>query len=145
MAKISGNIKSSLKLLVPGGAATPAPPVGSALGQHGVNIMEFCKQFNAKTADRKGETVPVIITVFKDRTFTFVIKTAPTSELIKKKINASKGSARPNEQKIGKITWSDVEEIAKIKLPDLNTRTVEAAKQIVAGTARSMGVEVVEG
>lgn len=144
MAKISGNIKSSLKLLVPGGAATPAPPVGSALGQHGVNIMEFCKQFNAKTADRRGETVPVIITVFKDRTFTFVIKTAPTSELIKKKINASKGSSRPNEQKIGKITWSDVEEIAKIKLPDLNTRTVEEAKKIVAGTARSMGVEVVE-
>ncbi len=145
MAKISGNIKSSLKLLVPGGAATPAPPVGSALGQHGVNIMDFCKQFNAKTADRKGETVPVIITVFKDRTFSFVIKTAPTSELIKKKINASKGSARPNEQKIGKMTWSDIEEIAKIKLPDLNTRTVEEAKKIVAGTARSMGVEVVEG
>ena len=95
MAKISGNIKSSLKLLVAGGAATPAPPVGSALGQHGVNIMDFCKQFNAKTADRKGETVPVIITVFKDRTFTFVIKTAPTSELIKKKISASKGSDSP--------------------------------------------------
>lgn len=145
MAKISGNIKSFLKLRVSGGAATPAPPVGSALGQHGVNIMEFCKQFNAKTADRKGETVPVMITVFKDRTFTFVIKTAPTSELIKKKISASKGSSRPNEQKIGKITWSDVEEIAKIKLPDLNTRTVEEAKKIVAGTARSMGVEVVEG
>ncbi len=144
MAKISGNIKSSLKLLVPGGAATPAPPVGSALGQHGVNIMDFCKQFNAKTADRKGETVPVVITVFKDRTFTFVIKTAPTSELIKKRINASKGSARPNEQKIGKITWRDVEEIAKIKLPDLNTRTIEEAKKIVAGTARSMGVDVVE-
>ena len=145
MAKISGNIKSSLKLLIPGGAATPAPPVGSALGQHGVNIMDFCKQFNAKTADRKGETVPVVITVFKDRTFTFIIKTAPTSELIKKKIKASKGSSRPNEQKIGKMTWSDVEEIAKIKLPDLNTRTVEGAKAIVAGTARSMGVEVVEG
>lgn len=145
MAKISGNIKSSLRLRVPGGAATPAPPVGSALGQHGVNIMEFCKQFNAKTADRKGETVPVIITVFKDRTFNFIIKTAPTSELIKKKISASKGSSRPNEQKIGKITWSDVEEIAKIKLPDLNTRTVEEAKKIVAGTARSMGVDVVEG
>lgn len=143
MAKISGNIKSSLKLLVPGGAATPAPPVGSALGQHGVNIMDFCKQFNAKTADRKGETVPVIITVFKDRSFTFVIKTAPTSELIKKRANASKGSARPNEQKVGKITWSDVEDIAKIKLPDLNTRTVEEAKKIVAGTARSMGVDVV--
>ena len=145
MAKVSGNIKSSLKLLIQGGSATPAPPVGSALGQHGVNIMDFCKQFNAKTSDRKGETVPVLITVFKDRTFSFVIKTAPTSELIKKKINASKGSARPNEQKIGKITWRDVEEIAKIKLPDLNTRTIDSAKQIVAGTARSMGVDVVEG
>ncbi|MBI2352629.1 50S ribosomal protein L11 [Candidatus Dependentiae bacterium] len=145
MAKRSSNIKSSLKLLVPGGAATPAPPVGSALGQHGVNIMDFCKQFNAKTADRKGETVPVIITVFKDRTFTFVIKTAPTSELIKKRANAAKGSARPNEQKVGKISWRDVEDIAKIKLPDLNTRTLEEAKKIVAGTARSMGVDVIEG
>lgn len=145
MAKISGNIKSFLKLRVSGGAATPAPPVGSALGQHGVNIMEFCKQFNAKTADRKGETVPVLITVFKDRTFTFVIKTAPTSELIKKKVSAAKGASRPGEQKIGTITWGDVEEIAKIKLPDLNTRTIEEAKKIIAGTARSMGVEVVEG
>ncbi|MBM17885.1 MAG: 50S ribosomal protein L11 [Epsilonproteobacteria bacterium] len=144
MAKKSNNIKSFLKLLVPGGGATPAPPVGSALGQHGVNIMDFCKQFNAKTADRKGETVPVVITVFKDRSFTFVIKTSPTSELIKKKVNASKGSARPHEQKVGKITWNDVEEIAKVKLPDLNTRDVAEAKKVVAGTARSMGVEVVD-
>lgn len=145
MAKKSTNIKSSLKLLVPGGGATPAPPVGSALGQHGVNIMDFCKQFNAKTADRKGETVPVVITVFKDRSFTFVIKTSPTSELIKKKINASKGASRSGEQVIGKISWGDVEEIAKVKLPDLNTRSVEEARKVVAGTARSMGVEVVEG
>lgn len=145
MAKKNTNIKSSLKLLVPGGGATPAPPVGSALGQHGVNIMDFCKQFNAKTADRKGETVPVEITVFKDRSFTFVIKTSPTSELIKKKINASKGASRPSEQIVGKINLADVEAIANIKLPDLNTRSIEEAKKIVAGTARSMGVEVVEG
>ncbi len=141
----SNNIKSFLKLLVPGGGATPAPPVGSALGQHGVNIMDFCKQFNAQTADRKGETVPVVITVFKDRSFKFIIKTSPTSELIMKKVNAKKGSSRPHEQIVGKITWGDVEEIAKIKLPDLNTRDVEGAKKVVAGTARSMGVEVVEG
>lgn len=145
MAKNTKNIKSFLKLLVPGGGATPAPPVGSALGQHGVNIMDFCKQFNAQTADRKGDTVPVVITVFKDRSFTFIIKTSPTSELIKKKINVSKGSSRPNEQKIGDIKWSDVLEIAKVKLPDLNTRDIEEAKKVVAGTALSMGVQVVEG
>ena len=145
MAKNTKNIKSFLKLLVPGGGATPAPPVGSALGQHGVNIMDFCKQFNAQTADRKGDTVPVVITVFKDRSFTFIIKTSPTSELIKKKINVSKGSSRPHEQKIGEIKWSDVIEIAKVKLPDLNTRDLEEAKKVVAGTAQSMGVEVVEG
>lgn len=145
MAKKNTNIKSSLKLLVPGGGATPAPPVGSALGQHGVNIMDFCKQFNAKTADRKGETVPVEITVFKDRSFKFIIKTSPTSELIKKKINAPKGATLPGDQVVGKITWADLEAIANIKLPDLNTRSVEEAKKVVAGTARSMGVEVVEG
>jgi large subunit ribosomal protein L11 len=144
MSKNLGNIKSKLKLLIQGGSATPAPPVGSALGQHGVNIMEFCKQFNAKTADRKGETVPVEITVFKDRTFTFVLKTPPTSELIRKKINIQKGSARPNENKVGKIKWSDVVEIAKIKLQDLNTRNPEEAAKAVAGTARSMGVEVID-
>lgn len=145
MAKKTNNIKSSLKLLVPGGGATPAPPVGSALGQHGVNIMDFCKQFNAKTADRKGETVPVVITVFKDRSFTFVLKTAPTSELIKKKINIAKGASAPKGQIVGKISWGDVEEVAKAKMPDLNTRDIEEAKRVVAGTARSMGVEVVEG
>jgi len=143
MAKNLGNIKSKLKLLIKGAAATPAPPVGSALGQHGVNIMEFCKQFNAKTADRKGETIPVEITVFKDKTFTFVLKTSPTSELIFKKINIQKGSARPHDSKVGKISMSDVVEIAKIKLPDLNTRSLEEATKIVAGSARSMGVEVI--
>src|SRR5438445_206267 len=115
MSKNLGNIKSKLKLRIKGAAATPAPPVGSALGQHGVNIMEFCKQFNAKTADRKGETVAVLVTVMKDKTFSFVLKTSPTSELICKKINIQKGSARPNENKVGKISMSDVVEIAKIK------------------------------
>ena len=145
MSKNLGNIKSKLKLRIKGAAATPAPPVGSTLGQHGVNIMEFCKQFNAKTADRKGETVAVVVTVMKDKTFSFVLKTSPTSELICKKINIQKGSARPNENKVGKISMSDVVEIAKIKLPDLNTRDLEEATRIVAGTARSMGVEVIEG
>lgn len=144
MSKNLGNVKSKLKLLIQGGSATPAPPVGSALGQHGVNIMEFCKQFNAKTADRRGESVPVEITVFKDRTFTFVIKTSPTSELIRKKINIPKGSSRPHDTKVGKIKWSDVVEIAKIKLPDLNTSDLDEAIKVVAGSARSMGVEVID-
>ena len=144
MSKNLGNVKSKLKLLIQGGSATPAPPVGSALGQHGVNIMEFCKQFNAKTADRRGESVPVEITVFKDRTFTFIIKTSPTSELIRKKINIQKGSSRPHDTKVGKIKWSDVVEIAKIKLPDLNTRDLDEATKVVAGSARSMGVEVID-
>ncbi len=143
MSNNVSNIKSKLKLRIKGAAATPAPPVGSALGQHGVNIMEFCKQFNAKTADRKGETVAVLVTVMKDKTFSFVLKTSPTSELICKKINIQKGSARPNENKVGKISMSDVVEIAKIKLPDLNTRDLDEATRIVAGTARSMGVEVI--
>lgn len=136
-------IKATIKFLVPGGAATPAPPVGSALGQQGVAIMDFCKQFNAQTADRKGQMVPVSITVYTDKTFVFRTKTAPTTDLIKKKIKIEKGSARPNEQKVGKISWADVEEIARIKLPDLNAQDVEQAKKIVAGSARSMGVEVV--
>ncbi|MDP3889391.1 MAG: 50S ribosomal protein L11 [bacterium] len=137
-------IKSQIKLQLHGGSATPAPPVGSSLGQHGVQIMEFCKQFNAQTANKKGETVPVVITVYVDRTFTFVIKTPPVSELIRKKINISKGSARPHEDKVGKITWKEIEEIAKIKLPDLNAHDIEQAKKIVAGSARSMGVDVVD-
>ena len=137
-------VKTKIKLQIPGGGATPAPPVGSALGQHGVNIMDFCKQFNAKTSNRKGETVPVIITVYVDRTFDFIVKTPPTSELIRKKINLSKGSSNPKADKVGKISWKDVEEIAKVKLPDLNVNDIEAAKKVVAGSARSMGVDVVE-
>jgi large subunit ribosomal protein L11 len=137
-------IKAQVKLQIPGGSATPAPPVGSSLGQHGVAIMDFCKQFNAKTANQKGQTVPVIITIYKDRTFSFVVKTPPVSELIKKKINLQKGSARPNTDKVGKISWHDVEEIAKIKMPDLNAGDIEQAKKIIAGSARSMGIDVID-
>jgi large subunit ribosomal protein L11 len=123
------NIKAVVKLMIPAGAATPAPPVGSALGPHG--------------ADRKGDTVPVIVTIKKDRTFTFVLKTSPTSELIRKSIKIQKGSSRPNTDKVGKITISQVTEIAKMKLVDLNTKDLEQAIKIVSGTARSMGVEVI--
>ncbi len=137
-------IKAKVKLQIPGAAATPAPPVGSSLGQHGANIMDFCKQFNAKTADKKGQTVPVEITIYKDRSFEFIIKTPPVSELIRKKANVSKGSSRPHEQKVGKITWKDIEEIAQVKLPDLNAFTLEQAKKVVAGSARSMGIDVID-
>lgn len=137
-------LKAQVKLQIPGGAATPAPPVGSSLGQHGANIMEFCKQFNAATATKKGETVPVIISIFKDKTFTFIIKTPPVSELIKKKISLAKGSSKPNTDKVGKITWKDIEDIAKVKMPDLNATDIEQAKKIIAGSARSMGVVVID-
>jgi large subunit ribosomal protein L11 len=136
-------VKARIKLQIQGGAATPAPPVGSSLGQHQVNIMEFCKLFNAQTANRKGETVPVEITIYKDKTFSMVLKTPPASELIKKKAKIAKGSARPQEI-IGRITWHDVEEIAKVKMPDLNAHQLAQAKKIIAGSARSMGVEVVD-
>lgn len=136
-------VKAQVKLQIPAGAATPAPPVGSALGQQGANIMEFCKQFNARTANQKGQTVPVIVTVYTDRSFDFITKTPPVSELIKKKISISKGSSKCNTNKVGKISWNDIEEIARIKMPDLNANDVEQAKKIVAGSARSMGVEVI--
>ncbi|MFC1841626.1 50S ribosomal protein L11 [Candidatus Dependentiae bacterium] len=137
-------IKAKIKLQIPGGGATPAPPVGSSLGQQGVNIMDFCKQFNAQTAKRKGETVPVEITVYADRSFTFIVKTPPASELIKKKINISKGSSNPKDSKVGRISWKDIEEIAKIKMADLNAHDIEQAKKIIAGSARSMGVDVID-
>ncbi len=135
-------VKANIKLQIPAGGATPAPPVGSALGQHGVAIMDFCKKFNAATAKRKGETVPVFITVYADRTFDFVLKTAPVSELLRKKANIKKGASNPSKQVAGSVTWGDVEEVAKIKMPDLNAYGIEAAKKIVAGSARSMGLEV---
>ena len=135
-------IKAKIKVLIAGGAATPEPPVGSALGPYGLNIMDFCKKFNAETASKKGQTVPVIITVYKDKTFDFIIKTPPTSELIKKKINIAKGASKPSIEEAGKISWKDVEDIAKVKMPDLNCIDLEEAKKVVAGTARSMGIKV---
>ncbi|MCF7799441.1 50S ribosomal protein L11 [Candidatus Babeliales bacterium] len=137
-------VKASVKLQIPGGGATPAPPVGSSLGQHGVAIMDFCKKFNAATAQRKGETVPVFITIYVDKTFDFVLKTPPVSELIRKKANIKKGSSTPGKDVAGVISKSAIEEIAKIKMPDLNAFDIEAAKKIVEGSARSMGLNVVD-
>ena len=137
-------VKARIRMQIQGGAATPAPPVGSALGQQGVNIMDFCKQFNAVTADKKGQTIPVVVTVYEDKKFDFVVKTPPASEMIRKKIGLAKGSSRPNTQKVGSISWGDIEEIAKAKLADLNVADdIEQAKKVIAGTARSMGVDVV--
>lgn len=133
-----------IKLHVPGGQANPAPPVGPALGQHGVNIMEFCKQFNAKTSDKQGLTIPVEITVYADRSFTFITKTPPAAVLIKKAINLKSGSGEPNRTKVGKITRAQLAEIAEVKMEDLNANNIDAAVEMIAGTARSMGV-VVEG
>jgi large subunit ribosomal protein L11 len=131
-----------IKLHVPGGQANPAPPVGPALGQHGVNIMEFCKQFNSKTSDKQGITIPVEITVYADRSFTFITKTPPAAVLIKRSIGLDKGSGEPNRDKVGKITRAQLEEIAETKMEDLNANDMDAAVNMIAGTARSMGVEV---
>ena len=141
MKKITGQIK----LQLPAGKANPAPPVGPALGQHGVNIMEFCKQFNAATQAQAKEAliIPVIITVYADRSFTFVLKTPPASVLLKKAANIAVGSAVPNKNKVGTVTRKQVEDIAKLKMPDLNAESLEAAYKTVAGTARSMGIDVV--
>lgn len=135
-------VKTLIKLNLPAGAATPAPPVGPALGQHGVPIMEFVKAYNDKTAKQKGQIIPAVITVYEDRTFTFVTKLPPVSEMIKKKISVEKGSGKAGSETAGKLTKAQVEEIAKEKLPDLNTRDVSAALNVVMGTARSMGVEI---
>ncbi len=135
-------ISTLIKLQVTGGKANPAPPIGPVLGQHGVNIMEFCKQFNAKTQKQIDEVVPVVITVYKDRSFTFEMKTPPVSYLIKKVLKLEKGSKVPNKDKVGQLTKAQVYEIAKIKMADLNCYDEEAAFKIVAGTARSMGVDV---
>jgi len=136
-------ITALVKLQVTAGQANPAPPIGPALGQHGINIMEFCKQFNEQTASQTGTILPVIITVYADRTFSFITKTPPAAVLVKKAINIDKGSKEPNRLKVGEITKAQVEEIAKLKLKDLNARTVEAAVKVIEGTARSMGVKVV--
>jgi large subunit ribosomal protein L11 len=139
--KISGYIK----LQIPAGKATPAPPVGPALGQHGVNIMDFCKAFNARTSakDQEGLIIPVVITVYADRSYTFVTKTPPASILLKRAAGIAKGSGEPNKNKVGKVTERQLEDIAKLKLTDLNANDVAAAVQIVRGTARSMGIEIV--
>ena len=136
--KITGYIK----LQIPAGAATPAPPVGPALGQHGVNIMEFCKTFNARTQGQQGLIIPVVITVYSDRSFTFVTKTPPAAVLLLRAAGLQKGSGVPNKDKVGKVTKKQVEEIAKTKMPDLNAASLEAAIKTVEGTARSMGIEV---
>ena len=137
-------IKALVKLQMPAGQATPAPPVGPALGQHGINIMEFCKQFNARTQGQPGLIIPVVITVYNDRSFTFITKTPPAAVLIKRAAGLAKGSGEPNRNKVGKVSRAQVREIAQLKAPDLNSATVEAAERMVAGTARSMGVEVVD-
>jgi large subunit ribosomal protein L11 len=136
--KITGYIK----LQIPAGAATPAPPVGPALGQHGVNIMEFCKTFNARTQAQSGLIIPVVITVFADRSFTFITKTPPAAILLLKAAGLQKGSGVPNKTKVGKVTQAQVEEIAKTKMPDLNAASLEAAVKTISGTARSMGLEI---
>jgi len=138
-------ISAIIKLQCPGGQATPAPPVGPALGQHGVNIGEFVKQFNDRTRDAQGTVLPVVITVYKDRTFTFIVKSPPAAVLLKKAAGLAKGASAPGTEKVGKVTRSQVDEIVKIKEQDLNARDPEAAFRIIAGTARSMGIEIVEG
>ena len=139
--KVTGQVK----LQIPAGKATPAPPVGTALGPQGVNIMEFCKAFNAKTSakDQEGLIIPVVITIFSDRSFTFITKNPPVAILVKRAVSLAKGSAEPNKTKVGKITEKQIEEIAKIKMPDLNCFTVEAAMEQVRGACKSMGVDVV--
>ena len=135
-------VTSQIKLQIPAGKANPAPPVGPSLGQHGVNIMEFCKQFNAKTQKQEGSIIPVVISVYKDRSFSFIMKTPPASDLLKKAAGIIKGSGIPHKNKVGKITRAQLEEIAKLKVEDLNASDIPAAMQVIAGTARSMGITV---
>jgi large subunit ribosomal protein L11 len=135
-------VTGMIKLQLPAGKATPAPPVGPALGQHGVNIMQFCKEYNARTANQAGLTIPVVITVFQDRSFSFILKTPPAAVLIKKAVGIESGSGVPNKTKVAKISNAKLREIAEVKMPDLNAASVEAAMSMIAGTARSMGVVV---
>jgi large subunit ribosomal protein L11 len=142
---VAKKVVALVKLQCPAGQANPSPPVGPALGQHGVNIMEFCKAFNARTQDKQGLIIPAVITVYADRSFTFELRTPPASVLLKRAAKIAKGSGDPNRTKVGTVTKSQVREIAEMKAPDLNSHDVEAAARIVAGTARSMGLDVVEG
>lgn len=137
-------VQAEVKLQIPAGKATPAPPVGTALGPHGLNLMEFCKAFNAKTSskDLEGMNVPVVITIFNDRSFTFITKTPPAADLLKRAAGIAKGSAAPNKDKVGKVTAAQIEEIARTKTPDLNAASLQAAIASISGTARSMGIEI---
>jgi len=135
---------ANIKLQVAAGKATPAPPVGSALGPHGLNIMDFCKAFNAKTAKQEGLIIPVVVTVYSDRTYSFITKTPPAAVLLKRAANIAKGSGEPNKTKVGKVSMKDVREIAQLKMPDLNAPDIDAAIRIIMGTARSMGVSIEE-
>ncbi|PJA37445.1 50S ribosomal protein L11 [candidate division WWE3 bacterium CG_4_8_14_3_um_filter_42_11] len=135
-------VKTIIKLNIPAGEANPAPPIGPALGQHGINIMEFCRVYNEKTQDKKGTVIPAVITVFEDRTFSFITKTPPAAVLLRKAAGIEKGSGEPNRNKVGKITRAQVQQIAETKLPDLNAGNLEAAMKIIEGTARNMGIEV---
>ncbi len=141
---MSKKVKAYVKMQLPAGAATPAPPVGSSLGPHGLNTMDFCKRFNAETASRKGETVPVVVTVYVDKTFDFITKTAPTSELLKKYAKITKGAQKTGSETVGTISVSAIDEIVKIKMKDLNAWTVESGRKMIIGSARSLGLSVVE-
>ena len=142
MAPRKKKIAAVVKVQLQAGAATPAPPVGTALGPHGVNIMDFCRQYNAATESQRGSIVPAEITIYEDRTFSFITKTPPAPELIKKAAGVDKGSSEPHKEKVGKVTQAQVREIAQVKMPDLNATSIEAAAKIIAGTARSMGITV---
>jgi large subunit ribosomal protein L11 len=142
---VAKKVVAVVKLQCPAGQANPAPPVGPALGQHGVNIMEFCKTFNARTQDKQGLIIPAVITIYSDRTFTFELRTPPAAVLLKRAAKIEKGSGDPNRQKVGQVTKAQVREIAQLKQPDLNANDIDAAMKIIAGTARSMGLDVVEG
>ncbi|GBD31335.1 MAG: 50S ribosomal protein L11 [Gemmatimonadales bacterium] len=144
MAAPKKKVAAFVKIQIPAGQATPAPPVGTALGPHGVNIMEFCKQFNAKTQSQAGMIIPVEVTIYADRTFSFITKTPPAAVLLRKEAGIEKGSPMPNRQKVGRVTREQLRKIAEIKMPDLNANDLEGAMAIVAGTARSMGIEVVD-
>jgi large subunit ribosomal protein L11 len=142
---VAKKILAVVKLQCPAGQANPSPPVGPALGQHGVNIMEFCKAFNARTQDKAGLIIPAVVSIFADRSFTFELKTPPAAVLLKRAAKIAKGSGEPNKEKVGSVTSSQVREIAEMKKPDLNAHDMDMAMRIIAGTARSMGIEVVEG
>ena len=142
--KTTKKVTAYIKLQIPAGQATPAPPVGPALGQHGANIMEFCKQFNARTSNQPGMIIPVVITVYADRSFTFITKTPPAAVLLKKELGLASGSAEPNRNKVGKVRQDQLRKIAEIKMEDLNANDLDAGARMIAGTARSMGIEVVD-